>query len=105
MKATSFGWSSRSAHACLSEARTPESPHPAHHHEGVAVAKSLGVRTVATIAFPWVDVYRAAATTPGAVWGVRLPMTSSAAAMISIGRNGRPLYLRTGCSVGSGPVT
>ena len=47
MKATLRGSRARSAHACFSAANTPKSPQPAHHQDGVAVAKSFGLRTVA----------------------------------------------------------
>src|ERR1700676_4857880 len=44
MNATSLGCLPSSAIADLSAERTPKSPQPGHHHDGVAVAKSLGVK-------------------------------------------------------------
>src|ERR1700680_282557 len=49
IKATSFGFRARSAQACFRAASTPKSPQPAHHHDGVAVAKSFGLKTVAIV--------------------------------------------------------
>src|SRR5271166_2192256 len=50
--ATSFGRRSSSAAACFSAAMTPKSPHPAHHHDAVWVAKSLAVIVVAMLLHP-----------------------------------------------------
>src|SRR5665213_958639 len=76
--ATSFGCSASSASADLRAAMTPKSPQPGHHHEGVEVAKSLGVSTAAMDQTP----------------AKRLTFAiCSTASMISIGRYGLALYL------------
>src|SRR5450755_3294896 len=94
MKAVFLGCSPMSAAACFNDAMTPKSPQPGHHHDGVVVAKSFAVSVVAM-----------STQTPTGRGAASPAKTDEIASMISIGRNGLPLYFSTVCMFGNGPTT